>query len=237
MSTAPRPPVTIDAELYQGLKDVMTQFNSEEGILCDQECRNNQNVQKLYQNYQNWKYLVEEGPDQLRDAEGEYYIADKGTQWYDNYRESRAKKEAKRIIPVLSNNVEEKKEEVQRNISYYESQLLYVKRMNDLLKTYGDKLDEDAREIASLDAQKNIAHRLTTYYNTQKMDVDWYLHYVKILYWIVGIVFAIMVARIVYKNRKQPKTALATTVGGLVVYLSGPFILRKVIKTISPTKC
>ena len=239
MSDPPRPPVQLDAELFDNINAMIAEFNNQKEILCDKKCLEDRKVTTLFQSYQDWAYLEREAPDQRKKAERDYYEADKGTIWYGKFREKRATKEASKIIPVLANNLEDKNKEIQRNISYYNSQMVYIKRMNDLLEVYSDQLATDERKIKDIDSKRSVANRLATYYNVQKTGISYYIKYIYILYWIVGVVTVGVVAFNLYKGRKQSKskTEAGTVLVALVGYFVLPFLLRGIIQRFNPAKC
>ena len=238
MSASAIPPqIPMDDELFEGIDKLIKQANESNAIGCDYICRENQNLDNLYQDYMSWRYLQEEAPEIVQATEQDYYTAAYGTAWYDNYREANAKKEADQIIPIITRNVEEKHTEISRNIDYYQSQQLYIARMGKLIQDYNQKINNDAKAVAALESKMNVNNRLASYYNMRSDSVTPYTDYAYVLYWIVGAILIVYVAWGMYKKRITPHNITLLSALSFVSYLVVPFALQTALLRLNATEC
>lgn len=249
MSNPPVPPdVKIDAQLYEGLNKLLKDFSKNKELICDTNCRENQKLDALYQDYQDWLYVSQESAGELQKAERDYYVTAKGTQWYSTFRENVAKDQVSQIIPVISENMTEKYNEIVRYIDYYQSQISYIGQMEDQLQTLTAKIANLTSQINNLDSKTNVAHRLTSYYDTRIQDVNWWLYYLIIIYWIIGAVLlcgALWKIYQLWRRRKiawwrdegPKRTKLLVEAGSIIGYFVLPFLMPSIIVGLNPTQC
>ncbi len=236
-NTAIPPQIPMDDELFQGIDKLIKQANESNAIGCDYICRHNQNLDNLYQDYMSWRYLQDEAPEVVQATEQDYYTAAYGTAWYDNFRETNATKEADQIVPIIAQNVEEKHKEISRNIDYYESQQLYIKRMGALIQDYNQKINNDAKDAAALESKMNVNNRLAVYYNMRSDTITPYTNYAYIFYWIVGAILICYVAWGIYKKRITAHSITLLSALSFVSYLAVPFALQTALLRLNATRC
>ncbi len=232
-STEQMPPINIEAGQLNKINSLINQFNSEKNIGCDAECQQNQAVQDLYKDYVGAQNTLREAPQNVERTEKEYYVADKGAAWFSNFQVNNAKKSAGKEIAKIETSLTKVFKDIKQNIGYYNSQLLYKKRINQLLADYNQKLIKTEKKIRKLDSKKNVANRLTTYH---ERDIEWSdtaYWYMRIIYWSLAAIISLLVFWRIYKKKyvgEQMKAPLITVAILLLLPVSIMPLILTVVK-------
>jgi hypothetical protein len=196
------PPVVIDGAQMEKINNLIDTFNQQHGSICDAECRNNRYLKDLYEEYMAAENNLRAAPSEVETAEENYYVAEKGTTWYSNFKMNKATKQSDDNISKIDNNLENIYNSIKKDIDYYGSQVIYRKRLGDMINTQTTDLQKAKKNIKDLDAKRNIANRLSVYYAN---DIKWvnsvfYTTSLRLFYWILAIFITIRVLWLIYKR-------------------------------------
>ena len=194
-------PIPLNADLSNKINGLIDTMNQQKNAICDAKCMRNKELQKLFLNYTSAKKDFRNGEKNIETAEEKYYLADKGSYWYSNFKRTNAEKASNEDILKIQTNLDSQYKDMRRTIGYYESQLIYRKRMEQLLNNYNDKLETAQSEVKQLDSDTNISKRLSRYY---EKDMEWSssaFYYIHNLYWILAIIIIVFVLWGFYKKK------------------------------------
>ena len=196
------PPVVVDGAQMEKINNYIDTFTTHLSTLCDAECRNNQYIKALYEEYMAAKNNLRDAPSEVQETEKNYYIAEKGSSWYSNFNMSKASEQSDIDIQKINKNLENIYNSIKRDIDYYGSQLTYRRRLGTMLNTQNSNLQNIITEEKNLDSKRNVANRLSTYYAN---DIEWvnsvfYYTNLRLFYWILVIFIAIRVCWKIYKR-------------------------------------
>ena len=138
---AQMPPVTLNADLSDKINGLIDTMNQQKNAICDAKCMRNKELQKLYIDYTSAKQNFSNGEQNIEMAEKKYYLEDKGSIWYSNFKRTNAEKLANEDVLKIQTQFDSYYKNIKRIIAYYTSQLTYRKRMGQLLNNYTDKLE------------------------------------------------------------------------------------------------
>ena len=111
-------------QLYGGVTPLLDKFFEDNPLNCDAKCRENMESELLYENYMRAKDQLEVAPQEFENAEKAFYTYSQGGAAYVNFKEGEAGEEVNEIATVLSNNFEQKANEVQNRIDSLASQTI-----------------------------------------------------------------------------------------------------------------
>lgn len=196
------PPVVIDGAQMDKINNYIDTFNAHLSTLCDAECRQNQYIKELYEEYMAAKNNLSAAPVEVQEAEKNYYIAERGAAWYSNFEMSKATEQSDADMVKIKSNLENIYDSINKDIDYYGSQLIYRNRLGDMVNTQNSELQNAIKEEKDLDSKRNVANRLATYYAN---DVEWvnsvfYYTNLRLFYWILVIFITIRVCWKIYKR-------------------------------------
>ena len=225
MATQTPPPVVLNAELSDKINGLIDTMNQQKNAICDAKCMRNKELQKLYNNYTSAKQNFRNGEKNIEDAEEKYYLADKGSFWYSNFKLKNAEKLAANDINKIENDFTTLKKNIQRNIDYYSSQLIYKSRMGQLLDNYDNKLKTTKTNVDKLDSSKNISKRLIRYYEKDLEIGKNAFYYVHLIYWTLVISIILYISWGVYKKKYLNKEIKSFSIT-IMCFLFIPLLLQ-----------
>ena len=170
-------------QLYSGVTPLLNKFFEDNPLNCDAKCRENMESELLYENYMRAKDQLEVAPQEFENAEKAFYTYSQGGAAYVNFKEGEAGEEVNEIATVLSNNFEQKANEVQNRIDSLASQTIAEKYMKQLSDSYGRDINQIDQEINNYQKKNNINDRLAVYYNRRADANKGNVFYIRILYW------------------------------------------------------
>lgn len=225
------PPVVLNADLSDKINGLINDMNTQKNAICDAKCMRNKELQKLYNNFVDAKNNLANGTSNVEEAEKKYYLSDKGSAWYSKFKRNEAEKLTADDISKIKANLDTYYADISRNIDYYESQLIYRKRMETLVDDYNDKIETTTNQVNNLNSKNNIAKRLSKYY---ERDLEWgqgAFHYIKMLYWTLAIVIILYTGWKFYNhkyNMHQNQRIIVT----ISCFLFIPLILQSFFRMI-----
>jgi len=194
-----------------------------EKISCGPDCQELRKRQNLEQIYSNAEKNVSAAPEELAEAEKNYYVYTKGENYYRNMMRDRYKKNAVEEGIKLTNDHNNLIAELQDLLKEYTDQSIYTKRMGDLLDKY---LNENKKLENKEDTYLKDVHtsdRKTFYENQQITSIQKWNKALFIMYWIMFTVYALIVL-IGQGQYKDIRTWIT-----IVVFILFPFVISHIL--------
>jgi len=117
----------------------------------------------------------------------------RGSPYYKKIQNSQAAKDAANAIDKIVQKYKADVERIENNIKMFESQIVYQKRMEDLINYYKNNIKTDKKKIQDLRSNKAIANRMATFYQDRDNTALWYRKYLRGGYWTVIIILCIVI--------------------------------------------
>jgi cell fate (sporulation/competence/biofilm development) regulator YmcA (YheA/YmcA/DUF963 family) len=116
----------------------------------------------------------------------------KGSAYYNNIENKKALNKANNVIDNLVKQFSVDISNIGKNLGMLNSQVIYKKRLNDLIKYYKNNINQDKLDIERLSSKNAIANRMSTFYNDNSEWSESIKKYVMYLYWPVLIFSCVM---------------------------------------------
>jgi hypothetical protein len=116
----------------------------------------------------------------------------KGSAYYNNIQNNKALNKANTIIDSLVKEFSSDISNIGKNLGMLQSQVLYKKRLNDLIYYYKSNIEEDKMNIEREQSKNAIANRMSTYYNNNTNWAETIKSGLMYLYWPIFILSCIM---------------------------------------------
>lgn len=116
----------------------------------------------------------------------------KGSAYYNNIENKKALNKANNVIDNLVKQFSVDISNIDKNLGMLNSQVIYKKRLNDLVKYYKTNINQDKLDIERLSSKNAIANRMSTFYNDNSEWSEGVKKYVTYLYWPVLIFSCVM---------------------------------------------
>jgi len=107
----------------------------------------------------------------------------KGSAYYNNIENKKALNKANNVIDNLVKQFSVDISNIGKNLGMLNSQVIYKKRLNDLVKYYKNNINQDKLDIERLSSKNAIANRMSTFYNDNSEWSSGIKMYVMYLYW------------------------------------------------------
>ena len=116
----------------------------------------------------------------------------KGSAYYNNIENNMALNKANKVISSLVKQFSVDISNIGRNLGMLNSQVVYKKRLNDLVNYYKTNITSDKMNIERLMSKNAISNRMSTFYNDNTKWSKSIRSYVMYLYWPVLLVSCAM---------------------------------------------
>jgi hypothetical protein len=170
-------------QLYGGVTPLLEKFFEDNPLECNADCHADLEDELLFQNYTEAKATLANAPDEFENAEKAFYTYSQGGAAYINFKEGEAAVEVDNIGQVLSNNFEQKVNEIQNRINSLESQTTSEKYLEELGESYGRDINQIDQEINNYQKKNNVNDRLAVYYNRRVNANKKNVFYFRVFYW------------------------------------------------------
>jgi len=217
-------------QLYGGVTPLLNKFFEDNPLNCDAECRSNLESELLYENYVRAKGHLEDAPQEFENAEKAFYTFSQGGAAYVNFKEGEAAAEVNNIAKVLSNNFEQKANEIQTKIDSMESRNVSEQYMKELGDSYGRDINQIDQEINNYQKKNNINDRLAVYYNRRAEANKGYVFYIRIFYW------ALLMFYFFYFFIFQELYTVKLVAIAIIALLLLPIVIKPLITWLFPIK-
>ena len=216
-----------DENMINKINDFINKANKQNSLSCDSKCRKDKETAKLYQKYISAKKNLTSAPNNLEEAEKNYFVASKGAAWFSNKQESDARKMANKDITEIQENLDGVFNEMELLINVSNNQNNYKNKVGDLERLYSEKIANSESQFIKEDNKKNISERMSEYYNNESMWSDTFFFYVKKIYWVLVAVVFIYTLWNIFKQKyigNQIYGAILTN----VIFVATPYFLDNI---------
>lgn len=190
---------------------------------------NSQTFKQLQENVLKKKYLkekqnLEDAPKRVADAEKNYYTFEHGEQWYDDFKENQAEQTAKKVTNKMVKEFSQDKKQLDDILNEYKTLLTYENKIEELSNYYDTQIEKITKENNKLKGTDNVNKRMSVYYERNIEKNDKYESIIKILYWVLIVVFVLYV--LVLKGKYNNKAYWII----LLVFIAYPYMIKYIIK-------
>lgn len=202
----------------------MTKFNTlideaTDAIMCNSDCREKRDADKLKQKYLAAKTNLVYAPTKLQQAQKNFVIFTEGQSAYDDLREKQLQDKAKSIVVNFTQTFNEEVSKLMSQLDTYNGLKINYNNVFDLYKKYKKeniqlfkKFKEDANDV--------LTNERKTYYEDQQIDgLKFYYYYVLLVIYIICVICYILFS-LIYPSQ----SSLGMRIGILVALLILPFI-------------
>ena len=199
-----------------------------ESILCGPDCQRQKKEEQLLQSYNNAKVNAATAPNQLYQAEKQYYTYSSGPQGYREIVESQSSAEATQLRTTLTNDFNSKYTNAMQIVNTYKT--LYESYINTYTLLHEKYIHDNTK--LSYQNKKEISDTMTndrkSFYENQGNDnLGWWY---RLFYWIYIIALVILIITIILGDI-QWTTLKKTSIVVLFIFfpIISNFIVMKVI--------
>ena len=171
-------------QLFAGVQPLLEKYYEDNPLMCDAECQQNQTYTDYYNDYLAARDNLINAPEEFEEAEQNFFSISESGQSYVNFKESQAQAQVDEIIQTLSQNFDEKVNDIQDSINNLTAESISGKYMKELGDSYGRDINQIDQQIIKIQNKNNINDRLAVYYNRQIAANKDYLFYIRTLYWV-----------------------------------------------------
>lgn len=197
-------------------------------LMCNNDCQQKRNAANYKRVWELAKKNYKHAPEDIKQAEKNYYIYDKGYPAYKDMLYDRYAKTAEEFKKSSNEKYKKVNDEILQLINTYDTSTTYLKRMNELLRIKLDKNQTLKRDIDQYLAQTQTSGRKVIYEDRER---DWLTTLRKIMLFFY---FSLLVGYIILGNfipnklYKQWKVWLY-----IVIYILFPFyIVNRVVRLV-----
>jgi hypothetical protein len=189
-----------------------------DAILCNSECRQKREAEKLKQNYENAQTNLASASSQVQVAQKNYVTFTQGDVGYNNLLEEQLQEKAQVIVDKFNENFNEEVIKINSQITTYDGLLINFKNVFDLFRKYKRENIELYKDLKE-ESNDVLTNERKSYYQDQNIDSlkFYYYYFLLSIYVIVVICFAVF--SLIYPSQTGWKSKLAL----LVVFIALPF--------------
>jgi hypothetical protein len=218
-------------ELPDEYKDALSNLNEFSNLAkqnnllnCNENCIKNINDKKIYNNYLKQKSNLINAEKMFEISEKNYVISDKGYDYYNDMKLKKYQDESEKIINKMNDKFKNITELIEEKIQNNNLLNKSLQNTDELNIDYNKKISNLKHEIDTNENKGNISNRIT-YYNNQKINF-WCLinYYVKLLFWILFILY--LVISIIYKQYNKTLVRISLILLPFLAFFEGHEIYR-----------
>jgi len=175
------------------VNEFISNSGADKPIICDDECEKNKQENKLYQNYLKAQKTKETAPEDLDDAERNFYVYRDGDYKYNKMIENKYSDIGKKMKNKYENKYLNSYADTERIANVILQQSTYSKNMDSLADKYKTSVNKLNNTIDETETSTNIANRNTYYYNQYNVffeDIRYIFYWINIVITILFIILA-----------------------------------------------
>lgn len=195
-------------------------------LMCDSDCQRKRSLENYKQKWELAKKNYEHAPEDIKQAEKNYYVFDKGYSAYKDMLYDRYAKNAEEFKKSSNEKYRKVNNEILQFIDTYDTSTTYLKRMNELLRIKLRENEDLKRDIDDYLAKTQTSGRKVIYEDRER---EWLSTIRKIMLFFY---FSLLVGYIILGNfipnklYKQWKVWLY-----IILYILFPFyILHRIVR-------
>jgi hypothetical protein len=202
----------------------MNQFNTlveqaSQSIICDSECRKQNEIEKLKQQYLDAETNLTTAPIQLQEARKNYLTFTQGDTEYSENMEAELQEKGETITNKFEETFNEDSAKIETQIDTYNGLFLNFKNVFELYRKYKKENTELFNQLKN-DTNDVLTNERKTYYEDQEIDnLKFYYFYILLVVYIICVVcFG------VFSLRSPSQTSFIQKIIILVFLIILPFI-------------
>lgn len=202
-----------------------------DALLCNSECREQREADKLKQIYLNSQTNLASASNQVQVAEKNYVTFTQGTSAYNDLLDNQLQENAQQISDKFIDYFKADSQEIETQIETYHGLLLNFKNVAELYLKYKT---ENIQLVKNLKEQTNdvLTNERKTYYQDQKIHgLKEFYYYILLVIYIICLI-GFIVFSIIYPSQTNWKVKLATFIGFILLPFLSTFILGNIINII-----
>lgn len=219
---------------YKNMMSKITDFvnmaQTSDILTCGPECQQDKAEQSAYDNYVIQKTNLVNAPKQFENAEKEYIVASKGSDYFNKLKIKEYSNDAENLVSQFNNKISNLTNLIESRIANSSSLGQSLTNTGELTSDYITKVADLKEKIADEKSNADIAKR-KTYYNSQ--DSGWWCsfnHFLKIVFWIMFVLY--MVIAVVYKQLDKQHVRIGAILFPILMYFDVIIILEYLVKKI-----
>jgi hypothetical protein len=205
---------------------VMSQAS--DAILCNSDCRQKRQSEKLKQNYQNAQTNLASASNQVQVAERNYVTFTQGEPAYNELQDNQLQQQAQIIADKFNENFNEETVKIKSQINTYNGLLINFKNIFDLERKYREENRELQKELKE-ETNDVLTNERKTYYQDQNIDSLKFYYYYFLLSIYVIFVICFAAFSLMYPSQTSWKVKLALLIGFIALPFISTWILGKII--------
>jgi hypothetical protein len=217
----------ISAGLPQNkLNDLIAQ--TKDKLMCNPECQKQRQGDAYKQKWDLAKKNYKAAPEEIRQAEKNYYIFDKGYGAYKDMLYDRYSKTAAEFKTASNKKHANVQAEIQELLDNYTAGTIYLKRMNEFLKIKLQEKEDLRHDIDAYTGFTETSGRKVIYENRERDSLTMYRQVITYLFFAFVLLFIVFGKFIPNKMYKQWPVWLLLALFLLLPY----FLIDKLVKII-----
>jgi uncharacterized membrane protein len=189
-----------------------------DAILCNSECKQKREAEKLKQNYENAQTTLASASSQVQVAQKNYVTFTQGEPAYNELLDSQLQEKAQLIADKFNENFNEESTKINSQINTYDGLLINFNNIFDLFRKYKRENIELYKELKE-ESNDVLTNERKTYYQDQNIDsLKFYYHYFLLTVYVI-IVICFAAFSLIYPSQTSWIIKLAL----LVVFIALPF--------------
>jgi uncharacterized protein (UPF0305 family) len=205
---------------------VMSQAS--DAILCNSDCREQREAEKLKQNYQNAQTNLASASNQVEVAQKNYVTFTQGEPAYNELLGNQLEQKAQLIADQFNENFNEESIKIKSQINTYNGLLINFKNVFDLERKYREENRELYKELKE-ETNDVLTNERKTYYQDQNIDSLKFYYYYFLLSIYVIFVICFAAFSLMYPSQTSWKVKLALLVGFIALPFISTWVLGKII--------
>jgi hypothetical protein len=193
-------------------------------LTCDTNCQKERSAANYKQKWDLAVQQYEQAPEEIKQAEKNYYVFDKGYPAYKDMLYDRYTKNAADFKKKSNDKYEKVNEEIEQLIGTYDTSRTYLNQMNELLRIKLGENEKLKKEVDDYLKETQTSGRKVVYEDRSR---EWLIVMKKILLFFY---FAILVVYLFFYGAKQSYKMWVV----IIFYILFPFLLlNRIVRMIS----
>jgi|688.fasta_scaffold546241_2 hypothetical protein len=198
-----------------------------DAIMCNSDCQNKREAEKLKQTYLDSQSNLVFAPGKFEVAEKNYITFTEGTPAYDEVIDNRLNEEAEKITDVFIENFNNSSQNISSQIETYNSLILNYKNVLELYLKYKVENIELAKQLKD-ETNDILTNDRKTYYEDQQIDSLKYFYF----YFLLSVYVVCVICYLIFSFVYPSQTKFIIRFGIFVCLVLLPFFSSMILSTI-----
>lgn len=183
----------MNIEYPPGFDELLTNVREMQGTICDQECRDNRETVKLYNQYETAVDNANTSHTKVKDSRRNFLIASRGIQEYSQIQEQEAESDASFVLQQLDQEFYQQYSMIKQVNDSLDLQKNSEKQLDDVSQVYDSQMNALTSVIDDTANKKQIAFRKLSMLEGRSTFLQQWISWMKNVYWFcVGIYVVVL---------------------------------------------